>query len=40
MSVLSSRVGYEMGFGKNADARKIVEIMQTIDPNITMPVGL
>lgn len=40
MNVLSSRVGYEMGFGKKAEARKIVEIMQQIDPAITMPEGL
>jgi hypothetical protein len=40
MNVLSSRVGYEMGYGKKEEARKIVLILQTIDPKITMPEGL
>jgi hypothetical protein len=40
MNVLSARVGYEMGFGKKAEARKIVELMQGIDPSIQMPEGL
>jgi hypothetical protein len=40
MNVLSARVGYEMGFGKKAEARKIVQIMQEIDPAIKMPEGL
>jgi hypothetical protein len=40
MSVLSSRVGYEMNFGKKVNARKIVEIMQSIEPGVKMPEGL
>lgn len=40
MNVLSSRVGYEMGYGKKEEARKIVLILQQIDPKITMPEGL
>ena len=40
MSVLSSRVGYEMNYGKKAEARKVIEIMQGIDPSIKMPEGL
>lgn len=40
MGVLSSRVGYEMIYGKKVEARKIIEIMQSINPGITMPEGL
>lgn len=40
MNVLSSRVGYEMGYGKKEEARKIVEVLQGIDPKIKMPEGL
>lgn len=40
MNVMSSRVGYEMGFGKKEEARNLVKLMQTIDPSITMPQGL
>jgi len=40
MNVLSSRVGYEMGYGKKEEARKIVLILQKIDPKISMPEGL
>lgn len=40
MNVLSSRVGYEMGYGRKEEARKIVQLMQTIEPSITMPEGL
>lgn len=40
MSVLSSRVGYEMNYGKKEEAKKIVEVMQSIDPSVQMPEGL
>lgn len=40
MNVLSSRVGYEMSYGKKEEARKIVTLMQSIEPSITMPEGL
>ena len=40
MHVLSARVQYEMMYGKKAEARKIVELMQTIDDRVTMPEGL
>jgi len=40
MNVLSSRVQYEMTYNHKAEAKKIVELMQSIDARVTMPPGL
>jgi hypothetical protein len=40
MNVLSLRVQYELGFNKKEEAKKLIELMQTIDSRVTMPAGL
>ncbi len=40
MNVLSSRVQYEMTYNRKAEAKKLVELMQSIDARVTMPPGL
>lgn len=40
MNVLSSRVQYEMTYDRKTEAKKLVELMQSIDARVTMPPGL
>ncbi len=40
MSVLSSRVGYEMYFKKMEEARKIFQLIQSVAPETPVPEGL
>jgi len=39
-NILSARVGYELSYGKREEAKRIVAILQEIDPTIKMPENL
>lgn len=40
LGTLSSRIGYEMQFGQIEEAKKIFQIMRTLDPKVQAPPGL
>lgn len=40
LGTLSSRIGYEMQFGQIEEAKKLFQIMRTLDPKVQAPPGL